>query len=146
MSKLEAIDYKRTNYGGLWWHPEYNAYSSQALSLAELRKFKGSVRLIVRKNKYFNNGQNSRPNYQFCLVDAKSDKDFLLDVQKESKFMTGRQFMIQMLQMAKEDVENMTCWGKTDREYYGYWRCRRDIIDYMDKMIKDMEEEEKHET
>ena len=73
MGKLEPIDGKQTKWQGLWWHPEYNGFSSDVLSLADIRKFKGNVRLYVRKNKFFEGGKNGRPNYNFCLKDANAD-------------------------------------------------------------------------
>lgn len=74
MGKLEPIDQKRTNWEGLWYHPDLHSFSSVAFSLSDLRKFKGNVRLIVKKNQYYNNGKNNRPNYIFMLVDSKSEK------------------------------------------------------------------------
>ena len=71
MGKLETFDGRQTTWEGLWWHPEYNGYSSGAIDLSELRKFKGKVRLYVRKNKFYENGSN-RPNYCFCLKDSNS--------------------------------------------------------------------------
>lgn len=71
--KLESIEKKQTNWLGLWWHPEYNGFSSEAIDLAQLRKFKGKVRLYVRKNKFYNNGENGRPNYNFCFKDADAE-------------------------------------------------------------------------
>lgn len=73
MGKLETIEKKQTSWGGLWWHPEINSFSSQALSLAQLRKFKGNVRLYVRKNRFYNDGVNNRPNYTFQFRDANSE-------------------------------------------------------------------------
>lgn len=73
MGKLEPFDKKQTTWQGLWWHPENCAFTSAILSLADIRKFKGKVRLIVKKNKFFNNGENGKPNYNFCLKDANSD-------------------------------------------------------------------------
>lgn len=78
---MEVIDGKQTNWEGLWWHPESNVFSSSALSLAQLRKFKGAVRLYVKKNVFFNHGQNGRPNYVFIMRDAKSDKFFEISVE-----------------------------------------------------------------
>jgi len=72
MSKLEVIEGKQTSWEGLWWHPEYQGFSSGVISLAQLRKFKGNVRLYMRKNKYYENGKNNRPNYTWCLKDANS--------------------------------------------------------------------------
>ena len=73
MGKLLPIEGKQTTWHGLWWHPEYNGFSSTVLSLADIRKFKGNVRLYVRKNKFFDGGKNGRPNYNFCFKDANAD-------------------------------------------------------------------------
>lgn len=78
--KLQVIDGKETNWCGLWWNPDNNSFKSQSLNLSELHKFKGKVRLIVRKNKFFNNGENNRPNYNFILRDANADTAFELQV------------------------------------------------------------------
>ena len=89
MSKLEVIDNKRSSWEGLWWHPECQYFSSAVISLAQLKKFKGNVRLYVKKNKYFNNGENGRPNYKFCLCDAKSAniREFQIeDIDEEDEF------------------------------------------------------------
>lgn len=83
MSKLQVFDGKTTNWEGLWWHPEYCGFSSATISLAELRKFKGNVRLYVRKNKYFNGGENGRPNYNFCLKDADAQVFHTLEVEDD---------------------------------------------------------------
>lgn len=83
MGKFEPIDGKSTVWAGLWWHPEYNGYSSEAIGLSDLRKFKGAVRLYVRKNKYFNNGENGRPNYTFCLKDSDSAQFKELEVETD---------------------------------------------------------------
>lgn len=71
MGKLESFDGRQTSWEGLWWHPEYNGFSSVAIDLSELRKFKGKVRLYVRKNKFFKR-DTGRPNYCFCLKDSNS--------------------------------------------------------------------------
>lgn len=71
-SKLKAFDRKQTNWQGLWYHDEYHGFSSAALSLAELRKFKGKVRLFVYKNKFYEKDSN-RPNYVFRIMDADAE-------------------------------------------------------------------------
>ena len=81
MGKLELIDGKQTKWEGLWWHPEYNGFSSTAISLADLRKFKGNVKLYVRKNKFYNGGENGRPNYNFTLKDANAKVFKLLEIE-----------------------------------------------------------------
>ena len=83
MGKLEPIDGKQTIWDGLWWHPEYNGFSSRVISLADLKKFKGAVRLYVRKNRFYNNGENGRPNYLFCLKDANADVFRTLEVEED---------------------------------------------------------------
>lgn len=81
MERLSVFDGKQTNWSGLWWHPETNSFSSAVVSLSELRKFKGTVRLYVRKNKFYNKGENDRPNYMFSLRDVKSDKYLTLGIE-----------------------------------------------------------------
>lgn len=88
--KLEVIDGKATNWGGLWWQPDSMYFTSQTISLSELRKFKGCVRLVVKKNKFYNNGENGRPNYVFLFRDAKSDNPFKLEVKDEVSENTER--------------------------------------------------------
>lgn len=83
MGKLEVFDKKQTKWEGLWWHPEYAGFSSATLNLSKLKQFKGSVRLYVRKNKFFNNGENGRPNYCFCIKDSDSEIFKTIEVEKE---------------------------------------------------------------
>ena len=80
MSRAELIERKQTDWLGLWWHAERNAFSSQAINLAVLKKFKGNVRLYVTKNQYYNKGENGRPNYVFCIKDAHSESFAELNV------------------------------------------------------------------
>ena len=83
MGKLEPIDNKRTEWQGLWFHHENNSFTSCTFDLSDLRKFKGKVRLVVRKNRYYNNGINGRPNYVFMICDSKNEKYNLLSVVDE---------------------------------------------------------------
>lgn len=85
MGKLEPFARMQTKWEGLWYHPEYNGYSSACISLAELRKFKGNVRIYVRKNKFYNKGENGRPNYHFCIKDADADVFHRLEVEEDEK-------------------------------------------------------------
>lgn len=85
MGALETFDAKQTNWSGLWWHKEYNGFSSAAINLAALKNFKGTVRLFVRKNRYYNGGENGRPNYVFCLKDANSSSFTVLEVEDEPR-------------------------------------------------------------
>ena len=88
MGKLEPIENKRTAWQGLWFDHSTNRYSSAAFNLSDLKKFKGSVRLIIRKNKFYENGKNGRPNYVFMLIDSKAEDAKVLefeDIQKEEQ-------------------------------------------------------------
>lgn len=73
MGKLEPFDGKRTKWAGLWYHHNNFCFTSEAFNLGDLKKFKGSFRIVVRKNRFFAEG-TGRPNYVFILVDSKSDK------------------------------------------------------------------------
>lgn len=70
---MKTFDAKQTTWEGLWYHPETHGYTSSVINLASLKQFKGTVRLYVRKNKYYNNGENGRPNYVFCIKDSHSE-------------------------------------------------------------------------
>lgn len=85
MGKLEPIERHSTNWEGLWYHREINAFTSAVIDLADLRKFKGKVRLYVRKNRFYNGGENGRPNYHFCLKDASSDIFRMLTVEEDEE-------------------------------------------------------------
>lgn len=107
MAKLEPIDKKQTNWVGLWYHPEYGGYSSAVISLAELRKFKGMVRVYVRKNKFYKGGTNGRPNYNFCIKDANSKTFVELEVEDEPE----------ELKCAKEDENGEWYTNEGERLY-----------------------------
>ncbi len=77
---LKTFDAKQTTWEGLWYHPENGGFSSSALDLSKLKGFKGKVRLYVRKNRFYNGGENGRPNYTFCLKDAESETFRTIDV------------------------------------------------------------------
>ena len=101
MSKnLEVFDNKRTSFEGLWWHAESNCFTSAVISLAQLRKFKGNVRMVVKKNQFYNGGENGRPNYIFSLYDAKSDNPVELEVQSECNESGERMYSREEVQYA----------------------------------------------
>jgi len=77
MSKLEHIGERGTTGVGLWWHPDMFSFTSQAVNLSDLKRFKGAVRFYVRKNRFFNGGENGRPNYLLSIwgVDTSSPKE-----------------------------------------------------------------------
>ena len=80
---LETFDRKQTKWEGLWYHPEYGGFSSKSINLSQLKQFKGNVRFYVRKNKFYNGGENGRPNYCFCIKDSDSEVFVTLEVEDE---------------------------------------------------------------
>lgn len=90
----ETFDRKQTNWIGLWYHPEYNGYSSPSINLKVLKDFKGSVRLYLRKNKLFEKGSN-KPNYVISIKDSTSPT-FDLDVY-DDKFYENHDNIVDVL-------------------------------------------------
>lgn len=123
MSKLESFERRQTGWLGLWWHPEYNGYSSAAIQLSEPRKFKGQVRVYMRKNAFFNGGENGRPNYQFCLKDAKSETFQEIEVEEAEE--DKKAFSYSELQAL---VNRVACAAGGDSCYGMY--CVSDFIDW----------------
>lgn len=70
---LDMFDSKKTNWEGLWYQPDMHIYTSRCFTLADLRKFKGNIKILVRKNKFFEK-DSRRPNYQFCICDSRAEK------------------------------------------------------------------------
>ena len=85
---MEIFDGKQSNWEGLWFHPENNGFTSAVISLAKLKAFKGNIRLYVKKNKYYNGGENGRPNYHFCIRSANSPSFKFLDIENDASYKT----------------------------------------------------------
>ncbi len=79
---METFAKMQTSWEGLWWNHEINCFVSATINLAKLKKFKGNVKLIVKKNKYFNGGENGRPNYQFMIKDSASQSFHEIDIEE----------------------------------------------------------------
>ena len=95
---METFSRKQTSWEGLWYHKEYCGFSSAAIDLSTLKQFKGPVRLYVRKNKYYNDGLNNRPNYFFCIKAFDSETFKTIEV--------------------SEDEDNAPYYDKEDECYY----------------------------
>lgn len=72
MGKTEIVDRKSTGWSGLFWHPEYQYFSSELIPASVLKKLRGNVRLIVKKNKYYCQGKKELPNYNFTIKEMGS--------------------------------------------------------------------------
>ena len=107
MAKLETIERKQTSWAGLWWHPEYSGFSSEALDLSQLRKFKGKVRLYMRKNAYYNNGENGRPNYCFCLKDSNSEAFNQLEVEDDDSIFAKIERLREIMRAGNTNADRM---------------------------------------
>lgn len=70
MTKVDFAN-ARTEWQGLWYHPEYHNYSSAFLNLKALKDFKGTCQVRMFKNRQKRKGDN-RPTYLFtiCSKDA----------------------------------------------------------------------------
>jgi len=77
---MKTFDRKQTNWEGLWWQSDCHYFKSAVFNLSELKQFEGAVRIYVRKNRFFNNGENNRPNYCFCIRDANSEISHELEI------------------------------------------------------------------
>lgn len=69
--KINVRDYASDSYG-LWYQPEYHRYASQALDVSGLRDFKGSVKIIMHKNR-FKSRDDNRPSYTFRIAGCESE-------------------------------------------------------------------------
>ena len=85
--KCESFDKKTTNWIGLWWHPEYQMYTSPAINLSTLKSFKGIVRISLKKNPFYNKVKNT-PNYTMKITDSKSETGCELEIEDEEEDMT----------------------------------------------------------
>ena len=66
---MESFNQKRTNWEGLWYDETSHSYKSTIINLEKLKEFKGGIRIIARKNKYYEKGSN-KPNMIFMIADA----------------------------------------------------------------------------
>ncbi len=78
---LNSENSRQIGWGGLWWHPENQNFSSQIVSIDELKKFKNDVKIIIKRNKYYDKDKK-RPNYSFCIREVNDNK-------KAEKPLTG---------------------------------------------------------
>lgn len=69
--KINIKDYSSESYG-LWYQPEYHRYASETLDVSGLRDFKGSVKIIMHKNK-FKRRDDNRPSYTFRIAGCNSE-------------------------------------------------------------------------
>lgn len=83
--KMKPFDKKTSGSIGLWWDPNSQYFTSGSINLSVLKAFKGNVKIIVKKNRYYSKESN-RPNRLAFIVDCKSDKAKLVTVEDiESK-------------------------------------------------------------
>jgi len=111
---VEVFEGKESSWEGLWWHPEYNGFSSAVIDISELRKFKGKIRIWMRKNKYYNDGENGRPNYNFIIRDARADSSRLLKVMEADSIYRDRDGN---RLYTENEVRKIICGTVSDVEY-----------------------------
>ena len=100
MGKLKAIDSKISNWIGVWWHPDIAMFTSASINIAELRKYKGNVRVCLRKNKAYQSGTN-RPNYVLCIRDSQSAEGECIELFDDSEEIERK--------YTREEVRRVLC-------------------------------------
>ena len=66
MRKVSIRD-RRTEFEGLWYHEDEHRYTSRYFNVNALRDYKGTVQLVMYKNKFHKKG-DGRPSFQFSLM------------------------------------------------------------------------------
>ncbi len=100
MRNAEIEDNRSTKWAGLFWHPEYQYFSSDLIPASILKKLRGNVRLIVKKNKYYCQGKKNIPNYNFTIKEMGSSpaeeehdiewyKNRIKELEEENKKLKG---------------------------------------------------------
>lgn len=113
---METFEGKQTKWEGIWWHPEYNGFSSAAINLSKLKQFKGYVRLYVRKNKYYCGGTNNRPNYMFCIKDSNSPTFHDIDIKDDETTLLEDMYCFTHEQL-QQLIDRVACSVGGDSEY-----------------------------
>ena len=118
--KLESFkskDKTTTAWEGLWWHPENGYFSSKAFDLTGLKQLKGSLKIFVKKNKYYNNGKNGRPNYLFSITASNSGE--ISDTRAEESCLNAaeRMFTYDEVQEIIDKVVHDIGRGELDGKY-----------------------------
>ena len=73
MAKI-SFQGKKTEWQGLWYHPEFHSYTSAILNLKALKDFKGTCQIRMFKNQQRRKGDN-RPTYLFTICDREAYED-----------------------------------------------------------------------
>ena len=68
---MKIFERQKTDWVGLWKDEDNKMYISPSVNLKPFKDFKGNVRVIVRKNKFYTKGSN-RPQMQLMIVDSQS--------------------------------------------------------------------------
>lgn len=133
-TRLKAIEKMQTDWMGLWYHPEHNGYSSAVISLAELRKFKGNVRIYMRKNKLYERGGN-RPNYCFCIKDSQSPT--FTEIEMKADAAEHLYTQEELDEAVREATEGMYTRSEVERVMNGAVEDGRRGYGYGDVLIED---------
>ena len=76
---LKPVSGKVSEWEGLWYHADSHCYTSASFNLSEIKQFKGNIRFRVVKNRFFNGGENGRPNYAFRIESVDSEDAETID-------------------------------------------------------------------
>lgn len=101
---METFDKKQTSWEGLWYHQEYNGYSSKAFNLKKLKNFKGTVRFYMYKNR--NIKGTNRPNYVICIKDSKSDSFNEIEIEEDESIQDKINLINELKEIMHEGNHN----------------------------------------
>lgn len=71
-----SFDGRQTDSMGMWWNEDWHAWQTSAFRISDRQGFKGSVRILVRRNRFYKKDTN-RPYFTVQIVSSRceSDKD-----------------------------------------------------------------------
>jgi len=61
---------KHTKLIGLWCVGDTQYFRTPAINISELKKYKGTIRIVFTQNKYYAGGKNQRPKYLCSIVES----------------------------------------------------------------------------
>ena len=110
---LKKFEIMKTKWEGLWYDEEAHRYTSASFNLKALRDYKGTVRIVMFKNRFKTKGDN-RPNYVFAIVPSDGD---------------GRELEVEefILKEAKVEVDEDGTVYQDGQRLYTYDEVRRAI-------------------
>ena len=77
--KCQNFDKKTTSSIGVWYDKVAHNFKSAVIDLSALKDFKGTVRVVLIKNKFYEKDSN-KPNYVMYITDSKSSNPRVIEI------------------------------------------------------------------